>query len=562
MRSAQKSLLDFTSDKTPFVVSFDKLKLNAYIHSATLNIPNDDSVLDVTISEGLKAVRGGKPFETALTQSINVPGLYSLQVSDIAPTVVSNAQNEPEQILVLTASAAVHEKEMASHIKAWVLPRDKPNSKPEDLKYPLVWAEQEVTPALLASSKPLDLQQIPAERENIEVHSFKYKTNVGKYVFVQVDKGLKSFGGYQLGKVSARVLQVPPFPAEVKILSQGSLLALSGERKVAILTRDLPGVQMEIGRILPGQLQHLISQSNGTFSSPEFSGSIDADNLTERFEKNILLKLEPGKAHYEALDLSEYLGKTETGKKSVNNSQDKRGIFLLTVRGYKPKTTAEKLSEANADATLSVNADQASEAINADQTTPDADMQTVANPEQFSDKRLILVTDLGLIAKKELDGTQVVYVQSIHTGLPVAGATVEVIAKNGAVIFSQTTDVNGRANFAKLDGLQRERAPLLYLVKKASDLSFLPINHNDRNLDYSRFDVGGVANAASSDSYNAYLFSDRGIYRPGDTMHIGVIVKTATWERALDGLPLEAEILDARGLTVKKTNHSFRRRRL
>ncbi len=51
---------------------------------------------------------------------------------------------------------------------------------------------------------------------------------------------------------------MPPFPPEVKILSQGSLLALSGERKVATLTRNLTGVQMEIDRILPGQLQHLI----------------------------------------------------------------------------------------------------------------------------------------------------------------------------------------------------------------------------------------------------------------------------------------------------------------
>ena len=572
IRSAQKGLLDFGGDSTPFVVSYDKLKLNAYIHSATLNIPKDDSVLDVTISEGLKAARGGKPFATALTQSINVPGLNSLHVSDIAPTVVSNEQNEPEQILVLSASAAVHEKEMASHIKAWVLPRDKPNSKPEDFKYPHGWAQQEITPSLLASSQVIDLEQIQAERENIEVHSFKYKANVGKYVFVQVDKGLKSFGGYQSGKVSARVLQVPPFPAEVKILSKGSLLALSGERKVAILTRDLSGVQMEIGRILPGQLQHLITQSNGAFSSPQFSGTIDADNLTERFERNIPLQLEPGKAHYEALDLSEYLGKTDTGKTETGKTQvtkkgkaintaDKRGIFLLMVRGYKPKAAAEKQAEANTgnasgDAVVN-NGEQGDETDNgeldnANQASPDADTQTVANPENFSDKRLILVTDLGLIAKKELDGTQVVYVQSIHTGLPVAGAKVEVIAKNGAVIFNQTTDVNGRANFAKLDGLQRERAPVLYLVKKAGDLSFLPINHADRNLDYSRFDVGGVANAASSDSLNAYLFSDRGIYRPGDTMHIGVIVKTATWEKALDGLPLEAEILDARGLTVKK----------
>lgn len=438
----------------------------------------------------------------------------------MSSTVVSNEQNEPEQILILNASAAVHEKEMASHISAWVLPRNKPNSSPEELKYPHVWSNQEVTAAILAEGGKLSLEAIPAERENIETHSFKYKANVGRYIYVQIDKGLKSFGGYQLGKTSQHNLQVPPFPAEVKILSQGSLLALSGERKVAILTRDLPGVQMEIGRILPGQLQHLISQTNGNFSNPEFNGYIDSDNLSERFERNIPLHLEPGKAHYEALDLTEYLSK---------GSEDKRGVFLLTVRGYKPtkeETNNEKVDE-NAEA-------------------------ITQNPENFVDKRLILVTDLGLIAKKELDGSQVVYVQSIHTGLPVAGAMVEVIAKNGAAVFSQTTDANGRVSFAKLDGLKRERSAILYIVKKAGDLSFLPINHYDRNLDYSRFDVGGVANAATSDSLNAYLFSDRGIYRPGDTMHIGVIVKTATWAKTLDGLPLEAEILDARGLTVKK----------
>ncbi len=155
-----------------------------------------------------------------------------------------------------------------------------------------------------------------------------------------------------------------------------------------------------------------------------------------------------------------------------------------------------------------------------------------------------------------------VYVQSIYTGLPVGGATVEVIAKNGAAVFSQTTDANGRVSFAKLDGLKRERSAILYIVKKAGDLSFLPINHYDRNLDYSRFDVGGVANAATSYSLNAYLLSDRGIYRTSDTMHIGVIVKTATWAKTLDGLPLEAEILDTRGLNVKKQAPTIRRWRI
>ncbi len=520
IRSAKAGLLDFGKANTAFVVSYDKLKLNAYIHSAPLSIPQNDSVLDITISKGLKAARGGKAFETELKQSVNIPGLNSLMINDINPTIVSNIENEPEQILVLEASAAVHEKEIASHLKAWVLPRNKPKSTTEELKYPHVWgSEQEITAEVLAAGKALPLEPVAGERENVELHSFKYKADVGSYIYMQVNHGLKSFGGYQLGKTATRILQVPPFPAEIKILSHGALLALSGERKVAVLARDLPGLQMEIGRILPGQLQHLITQSNSPFGGPQFNGYMDGDNLSERFERNIPLQLPAGKAHYEALDLSDYLSK----------DGEKRGVFLLTVRGYQPP------KENNGETQI--------EGFNPSYTQ---------SPEHFEDKRLILVTDLGLIAKKELNGSQVVYVQSIFSGLPVAGATVDVVAKNGNTIFSQITDVNGRVNFTKLGGLKRERAPVMYLVKKDGDLSFLPINQYDRNLDYSRFDVGGVQNAENPDSLSAYLFSDRGIYRPGDTMHIGAIVKTASWSRALDGLPLEAEVLDARGLIVKK----------
>ncbi|MDD2833458.1 MAG: alpha-2-macroglobulin [Methylotenera sp.] len=516
MRTAQTSLLDFAKDNTAFVVSYDKFKLNAYIHSEPLSIPKDDSVLDITIDKGLKAARGGNVFGSELKQSVSVPGLNSLLINNVNPTVVSNAQNEPEQIIVLEASAAVNEKEIGTHIQAWVMPRNKPKSTPEELKYPHAWSNaQEITAEVLAAGTPLKLEAISAERENIETHSFKYQADVGRYIFVQVNKGLNSFGGYQLGKTYSRIFQAPPFPAEVKILSQGSLLAFSGERKVAVLTRDVPGLQMEIGRVLPEQLQHLITQSNNLFSTPFFNGYIDADNLTERFEKRIPLNTATGKAHYEALDLSEYLGK----------EGEKRGVFLLKVRGYQP-SPEERNSQYNS-------------AI------------TVRGIGQ-EDKRLVLVTDLGLIAKKALDGSQAIFVQSIHTGLPVAGATVEVIAKNGASVYSQTTDADGRANFSKLDHLKRERAPVMYIVKKAGDLSFLPLHQYDRNLDYSRFDVGGVGNASSADSLNAYLFSDRGIYRPGDTMHIGAIIKTANWEKALNGLPLEAEVLDARGLVVKK----------
>ena len=48
----------------------------------------------------------------------------------------------------------------------------------------------------------------------------------------------------------------------------------------------------------------------------------------------------------------------------------------------------------------------------------------------------------------------------------------------------------------------------------------------------------------SAQQLSAYLFSDRGIYRPGETTHLGVITRTADWKASLAGLPLDIEITD------------------
>ena len=535
MAGANAGLLGIGTDRTRFVVSYDKLKLNAWLHSEPLPIPREETSLEVAIDRGVQAARGGTPSDKALARSIAIPGLYSLTIGEVMPTVVTNDQNDPEQVMVLQTSAAVHEKEMQKAVGVWLLPVYHPDTKEQDRTQPYAWGDpSEVTPAILKAGRKLELNAIAAEREQTETHSFKFKADVGRYLLVQTEKGVKSFGGYILGERDQRIVQVPPFPSELRILSQGSLLALSGERKVAVLVRDLPGVKVEIGRVLPGQLQHLVSQASGNFSKPEFYGSFGPDNLAERFERKVpLTSLKHGRAHYEAVDLSEYLRK---------DGDDKRGIFLLSVQGYDP--AAEN------------GAPQAEPEPLPDGAEGDGQEVEQIDPGQRVDKRLILVTDLGILAKRESDGTQVIFVQSIASGLPVAGAMVDLVAKNGATLGSQATDAQGMVRFPQADKLVRERAPLMYLVKKAGDMSFLPLGKGDRSLDVSRFDVGGIANARSADQLGAYLFSDRGIYRPGDTFHIGMVVKAANWgketAKSLAGLPLETEVLDARGLVVKR----------
>ncbi len=510
---------------TKFTITYDKLKLNASVHSSPLPAPKEETSLIVTVDRGVISARGGRPTEEALTQSVAIPGLYSLRVGEVGATVVSNPADEPEQVLMVAVSAAVHEKEIQKKISAWVLPVLHPDRPREPGEHPYDWRNpSEITDAILAAGARLQLEPIAAEREDAEVHTFKYRADVGRYVYVQIESGLRSFGGYLLGDRVQRLVRVPPFPPELKILSQGSLLALSGERKIAILVRDLPGVRIEVGRVLPSQLQNLVSQSAGDFARPHFGHRFGADNLAERFERKVPLpNLPRGRPYYHALDLSDYL---------KLDGAERRGVFLVTVQSYDPAAERD------------------------DSTQDDTETRWVrprwGQGGELIDQRLVLVTDLGILVKKALDGTQDVFVQSIHSGTPVAGATVDVIGKNGLVVLSQPTDAAGRARFPKLEGLTRERAALMYLVRHGGDSSFLPLSRPDRGLDVSRFDVGGLQNARVPDQLSAYLFSDRGLYRPGDSIHVGAIVRAAGWTKGLVGLPLELDVVDPRGLTVKR----------
>jgi uncharacterized protein YfaS (alpha-2-macroglobulin family) len=499
----------------PFTISYDKLGLNAFIHSRPLPIPPHPQEVRLLLHKGVRAK--GTKAETAseLQSTARVPGLYDAQmIENMELTVAPNLQSgQQEQVLIVTTSVPIHEQEIAKAVQVWQLPEFNPQTPAENRDHPFYWSVDHVTADILKSAQRIDLHTLPAENDYATTHAFRLEADVGRYLYVAVSKDLRSFGGYRLPKPVYRTLPVPEFPKELHIMGQGSLLTLSGEKKIAVMTRDLKGLKIELGRLLPDQLQHLVTQTSGDFAHPEFSGDLSQDNLTERFELKLPLpEAGRGQPHYQPVDLKTYLTDAE--------GRPKRGIFLLTAKGHDPAQ------------------DEKGE--------PD----DAGEPEE---KRLVLVTDLGMIVKTEHDGSQLVFVQSIRTGEPRPGVQVSVVGKNGLTLMQGQTDADGKVRFAKLAGLEREREPVLYLASAPGDTSFLPLGRDDRNLNFTRFDIGGAANAADPGELTAYLFSDRGIYRPGDIVHIGIIVKPEKWDIALAGLPLEAEILDPRGLAIKKT---------
>lgn len=518
-----------------FTVSYDKLRLTATLQSEPLPIPEKTRPVVLSLAAGAVAQKSGPGQRNDISRAVDIPGLFSLDIASVEPTIVTGESGEPEHVMHITASMPVHEREMARVVQAWLLPATEEAKGDPDEKFDWSAEPAKITDAVLRRAKKLTLQPIASEREVTEMVSFRMpQAEGGRYLLVRVAKGLKTPGGYQLGAARQEVQLLKTFAPELTIMSQGSLLALSGERKLPILVRDLPGIRLEIGRLLPQQLQHLVTQTNGDFAHPQFNGGLQSDNLVDRFQKEIPLSIPAGKAHYETVDFAEYLR---------SDVADRRGVFLLKVQGYDPK--ARKKAESDAAQA------QPEEAQEEQSSEGEGDPES-GNPEDQKDQRLVLVTDLGIVVKKSLDGTRDVFVQSIANGQPVAGALVEVWGRNGMIIASQATGATGTAKLPNLAGYQREKAPVVLVVRKDGDLSFLPFNRSDRTLDISRFDVGGLRAAGVPNQMTAYVFSDRGIYRPGDTMHIAMMVKAGNWGTSLRDLPLEAEIIDARGLSVRR----------
>lgn len=523
-------------DAPAYTLNFDAKKLRAFLRTAALAMPAKEGRLVLSAGAGMKSSLGGPATSTLLDATIKVPGRYALAVNALAADIARDIDDAPVQLLTLALSHSSTEEEVSKRTQAWLLPRRHPDAKKQAAfekqtenfdGQPYPWGGEQVGEALLKTAQPLPLSLNALETEHGEIHSFGHQAEPGRWMLVRVSAGMKSFGGYELEKSSELLLQVPEYPAELRLVGKGALLAMSGQKKLSVFSRDLPGIKVEIGRLLPQQLQHLVTQSGGPLDSINWNNySFDDSNITEHLDRIIELPAAPrGQAQYTALDLAPFL---------AEGAESKRGVFFLKLSGYDPKTKQIIESQATGDGE-----------------------EGGGYQASTSDTRLIVITDLGIVLKRNKDDSREVFVQSLAGGAPLGAVTLEVIGKNGQVVLSRDTDAEGHAHLPDLKGYRNERQPVLLLARKGGDQSFLPLDYRVNSLDLSRFDVGGVSQATEAGALSAFLFSDRGLYRPGELAHFGVIVRAAEFSKPLPQSPLEYEITDPKGARVWQSRRTL-----
>ncbi|MBN9022736.1 MAG: alpha-2-macroglobulin family protein, partial [Rhizobiales bacterium] len=144
-----------------------------------------------------------------------------------------------------------------------------------------------------------------------------------------------------------------------------------------------------------------------------------------------------------------------------------------------------------------------------------------------------VVSDLGVTALSGSDGIHAI-VRSLSSAEPVAGAKLRLVAVNNDVLGEATTDANGYARFDP--GLARGTGGASPQMIDATigdgDYAFI-------DLKRAAFDLSdrGVEGRPAPGPLDVFITPERGIYRPGESIHLTALVRNAR-AMAVSGLPL------------------------
>jgi alpha-2-macroglobulin len=173
--------------------------------------------------------------------------------------------------------------------------------------------------------------------------------------------------------------------------------------------------------------------------------------------------------------------------------------------------------------------------------------------EEYAERatQWFIVSDLGLTAYSGSDGVHA-FVNSLATTAPVSGVELRLIARNNEVLATKTTGTDGRVAFEP--GLSRGEGGLAPALLVASLASLASGDYAFLSLKSSPFDLTdrGVAGRDAPTGLDAYVFTERGVYRTGETVHVTALLRNAM-SVAVPNVPLTMVVTRSDGVEYRRS---------
>ncbi|MEW6436215.1 MAG: alpha-2-macroglobulin [Pseudomonadota bacterium] len=328
----------------------------------------------------------------------------------------------------------------------------------------------------------IDRPAVSTEDQQICVDGLQH----GLHYTITLRQGLPSAVGEALLRTATYNIYVRDRAPQVHFTGKNYVLPRIGQQGIPIVSVNVKKVAVQILRVGDRSLLPIISSS-------DFLSQLSSYRL-QQFKDSDARKIWKG-----TLDVANALNKDITTAFPVLDAVGtlQAGVYIMTARPGDALKTSDQ--------------------------DDDADVAT----------QWFVVSDLGLTALSSRDGLHV-FVRSLTSAKPLAGISLRLIARDNEVLAVKPSDANGYVRFEP--GLSRGTgglAPGLVVAEDGKgDYGFL-------NMQQSAFDLTdrGVAGRDVTQSLDAQVFTERGVYRSGETVYVTALLRD-TKGVAKAGVPL------------------------
>ncbi|HBU99114.1 MAG TPA: hypothetical protein DEF21_14595 [Thalassospira lucentensis] len=286
---------------------------------------------------------------------------------------------------------------------------------------------------------------------------------------VIVRKGLKGTYGFELAQDIEHTVQMGARKAEISLGTKSYILPKSDMPVLPITTVNQDRVDLKFYRIVER-------------------------NIVTTLTRNLLAR---ELDNWDMRQIGDDIGaEVWSGSLDIRNRQDQEVVTQIPLRemvsDFKPGLYVLVASE------------------------PDDDDSWSNKPTQW-----MVVTDLGLSAYGGENGLSV-QVRSLKSAKPVGDVTVRLVARNNEILGEATSRSDGWVDFAGalLNGTGGKQAVYLTAETEDGDFSFISLTQSPLELSDH-----GVAGKPAPKPLQTYLYSERGIYRPGETVKLGYLLR-------------------------------------
>ena len=384
-----------------------------------------------------------------------------------------------------------------------------------------------------------------------EVKLFSGKSLEGNYS-INVNTGIKDSWGETLNTGFKSNIIFENKKPSVKILGKGNILPTSGKLVLPFDAINLSAVDISIIKIYENNVPQFLQQNEmdgeqdlRRVAKPIVQKTLRLDDdktldlhTKQRFSLDIdkFLKTEPGAIYRVTIGFRPtYSLYTKMASDTTAAEEDNGEVYYEDEGNYYGNNAGKDDNDEFWD-----NYDNYYPRGYSWERKDDPTSNSYFNKDRWA-SRNILASNIGLTVKKGNDNSINVSVSSIISTEPMSGVDLIVMDYQSQVIGKGSSNGDGFAT------VQMKQKPYLLIAKKGNERGYLKLDDGSA-LALSRFDVSGEE---IKNGIKGFIFGERGVWRPGDSLFLNCIIEDKTGNLPQD-MPVEFNLISPQGQLYKK----------